>query len=148
MKRTARTRARAIGILAIASMAMLVFAVATLEGRATALAGSMTPAAVMSKCSIVITGAPWRIRTGATLSGDRYTLAAENVSCSSERRWVIAATHQHGKTFGQSFSGPLGFKCQSFSTAGSGDKLLYQGTCTHGPHNVPFFGWAPKVPGH
>jgi hypothetical protein len=60
---------------------------------------------------------------------------------------VAAFTHQSGGEFG-AFKGPPGFKCKSFSTAASGDKLLYSGVCMRSPHNDPFFEWAPKVPGH
>jgi hypothetical protein len=60
---------------------------------------------------------------------------------------VVAFTHQPGREFG-AFKGPNGFKCESFSTAASGDKLLYSGVCMKGPHNDPFFEWGPKVPGH
>ena len=148
MKRTTSTRTTAAATLALACTTALVFAVASVQARPTHSAGSKAATAAMSKCKIVISGAPWRIRTGGTLSGDKYTLAAENMSCSSERSWVAAATHRRGTTFGQTFNGPPGFKCESLSTPGSGDKLLYEGTCTRGPHNVPFFGWAPKVPGH
>jgi hypothetical protein len=148
MKRTTNTRIKATITLALACSTALVFAVTTVQARLTRSAGSKATTAAMSKCTIVISGAPWRIRAGGTLSGDKYTLAAENMSCSSVRSWVAAVTLRRGTMLGQTFNGPPGFKCKSFSTANSGDKLLYAGACMRSPHNVPFFGWGPKVPGH
>lgn len=148
MKRTTSTRIKATVTLALACATALVFAVTTVQAQPTRSASSKAATAAMSKCSIVISGAAWRIRAAGTLSGDKYTLAAENMSCSSMRTWVAAVTHRHGTMLGQTFNGPPGFMCKSFSTANSGDKLLYAGACMHGPRNVPFFGWGPKVPGH
>jgi hypothetical protein len=85
MKRTTSTRIKTTATLALACTTALVFAVASVQARPAHSAGSKAATAAMSKCNIVISGAPWRIRTGGTLSGDKYTLAAENMSCSSER---------------------------------------------------------------
>jgi hypothetical protein len=97
----------------------------------------------VSTCKIVITGAPWRIRAaGGSLAGDKYTTAGKGTSCSPARTWVARFTH-HQDT-GQ-IKGPPGFTCRSFSTASSGDKLLYSGACMHPPHNIAFFASAPKI---
>jgi hypothetical protein len=148
MKRTTSTGIKATVTLTLVCAAAFAFATTSAQARPTRSAGSKAATAAMSKCTIVINGAPWRIRAGGTLSGDKYTLAAENMSCSSVRAWVAAVTHRRGTMLGQTFSGPPGFKCKSFSTANSGDKLLYAGACMHGPHNIPFFGWGPKMPRH
>jgi hypothetical protein len=148
MRRTTSTRIKATATLALTCATALVFAVTTVQARPTRSAGSQAATAAKSKCTIAISGAPWRIRAAGTLSGDQYTLAAENMSCSSARTWVAAVTHRHGTALGQTFNGSPGFNCKSFSTPASGDKLLYSGACMRGPHNVPFFGWGPKVPGH
>ena len=147
MTRTIATRTKATATLALACTTALVFAVATVQAHPTRTAGSRSAAAALSDCTIVISGAPWRVLAGGVLSGDKYTLKARDVSCSSVRAQVAAFTHQAGHELG-AFKGAPGFKCKSFSTAASGDKLLYSGVCTHGPHNDPFFGWGPKVPGH
>jgi hypothetical protein len=122
----------------------------TLTSVLVALATTLVPVAgstaattqPVSKCKIVITGAQWHIRGSG--SGSKYTLAAKGMSCSSARAWVVKFTHQTGKGVGQALNGPPGFKCQSFSEAASGDKLVYAGVCMHTPHNIPFFEWAPK----
>ena len=146
MTRTIATRMKATATIALACTTALVFAAATVQARPTRTAGSRSVAAALSNCTIVISGAPWRIRVHG-LSGDKYTLKARDVSCSSVRAQVAAFTHQPGREFG-TFKGPSGLTCKSFSTAASGDKLLYSGVCMHPPHNDPFFEWGPKVPGH
>ena len=146
MKQSSLTQRKLPATLALASAATLVFAVANVQAHPARPAGSRLAAAARSDCTIVISGAPWHIRVHG-LSGNRYTLTARNVSCSSVRAQVAAFTHRPGLEFG-AFKGPPGFKCKSFSTATSGDKLLYSGVCMHGPHNDPFFEWGPKVPGH
>ena len=141
----------AAATLALACTTALVFAVASVQARPTHTAGSRAATAALSDCTIVITGAPWRIRAhvaGGSLAGDRYTLKARNVSCSSLRAWVAMVTKQRNPGFGAAIKGPPGFSCQSFTPPFSGAKLVAEGECTHGPHNNPFFGWAPKVPGH
>ena len=141
------TRTKATITLALACTTALAFAVAAVQAQPTRTAGSQAAAATLSDCKIVITGAPWHIRGRVTLSGDRYTLKARDVSCAAVRARVVAFTHQKGAELG-AFKGPAGFKCTSFSTAASGDTLLYSGACMHPPHNDPFFEWGPKVPGH
>jgi hypothetical protein len=148
MKRTIGTRIKATTTLALAFLTSLVFAVATVQARTAGIAGSLTATAALSDCTIVITGAPWRTRAhvaGGFLSGNRYTLKARDVSCSSVRSRVVAFTKQNGSA---RITGPAGYRCRSFSVAYSGDKLLYSGVCMRGPHNDPFFEWGPKVPGH
>jgi hypothetical protein len=148
MKRTITTHLRATATLALACATALVFAVATVQARPTHTAGAQAATAALSDCTIVISGAPWRIRARGILSGDKYTLKARDISCSSVRARVVAFTHKPGIQLGAAFKGPSGFLCKSFSTATSGDKLLYSGVCMRGPHNDPFFEWGPKVPGH
>jgi hypothetical protein len=148
MKRTTSTRIKAATTLALAFATTLVFAVATVQARPTSIAGSLTATAALSDCTTVITGAPWRTRAhvaGGFLLGNRYTLKARDVSCSSVRSRVAAFTKQNGNA---RITGPAGYRCRSFSVAYSGDKLLYSGACMRGPHNDPFFEWGPKVPGH
>ena len=146
MTRTIATRTKATITLALACTTALAFAVATVQAHPTRTAGSQAAAAALSNCKIVITGAPWRIRVHG-LSGNKYTLKARDISCSSVRAQVAAFTHRPGLEMG-AVKGPTGFTCKSFSTAASGDKLLYSGVCMHPPHNDPFFEWGPKVPGH
>jgi hypothetical protein len=94
-----------------------------------------------SHCKIVITAAPWHIH--GSRSGNRYTIAAKGMSCSSARGWVVKFTRRKSEGLGHVLRGPSGFHCQSFSEA-AGDKLVYSGVCMHPPHNIPFFEWAPK----
>jgi len=145
MKRTITTAVRAAATLVLACSTALVFAVATVQARPTHIAGSQAATtAAVSTCKIVITGTPWRIRAaGGSLAGNKYTIAGKGISCSAARTWVTKFTHQQDT--GQ-IKGPPGFNCRSFSTATSGDKLLYSGACMHPPHNIPFFEWAPKIP--
>ena len=95
-----------------------------------------------TNCKIVIAGAPWKV---ISRSGSSYTLAARNIPCATARPWVAKLTHQTSKGIGSIFKGPSGFACQSFASPTSGDKLVYSGTCSKGPHNTPFFGWGPRV---
>jgi hypothetical protein len=140
MKRTTPIQRKLAAALTLASALTLAFAVATVQAHPNRTAAATT------NCTIVITGAPWHVRVH-NLSGDKYTLKGRDISCSSVRAQVAALTHRPGLEFG-SFAGRSGFKCKSFSTAASGDKLLYSGVCMRGPHNDPFFEWGPKVPGH
>jgi hypothetical protein len=139
--RTISTRTKATAMLVLA----LVFAVTSVQARPTQTAGSRAAtAATASTCKIVVTAAAWRIRAaGGSLAGDKYTIAGKGTSCSSARAWVTRFTHQQDT--GQ-IKGPPGFTCRSFSTATSGDSLLYSGICMHPPHNIAFFEWAPKIP--
>ncbi len=101
-------------------------------------------AAALSSCTIVIIGVPGHIRAaGGSRTGTKYTIAARGMSCSSARPWVSRFTKQQDTA---QIKGPRGFDCRSFSTAASGDKLLYSGACMRPPHNIPFFEWAPKIP--
>ena len=95
----------------------------------------------VSNCKISISGAPWKI---GPRSGSTYVLAARGIPCASTRSWVVTFTHQTNRATGAVTKGPGGFSCRSLSTASSGDKLLYSGVCMKGPHNTPFFEWAPK----
>jgi hypothetical protein len=144
VERTITNAVRATATLALACATALVFAAATVQARPTHTVGSQAPTtAALSTCKIVITGTPWRIRaTSGSLAGNKYTIAAKGISCSAARTWVTTFTHQQDT--GQ-IKGPPGFTCRSFSTAVSGDKLLYSGVCMHPPHNIPFFEWAPKI---
>jgi hypothetical protein len=90
----------------------------------------------------LVSAAHWNIR--GTGSGSNYTVAAEGMSCSAARAWVVKFTHKTVTGLGQALKGPSSFKCQSFSTAASGDKLVYADVCRRPPHNIPFFEWAPK----
>jgi hypothetical protein len=144
MKRTINTQLKATATLALACSTALVFAVTNVQAQPTHNANSQAATAALSTCKIVITATSWRIRAaGGTLSGNKYTLAAQGISCSAARTWVTKFTHQQDTA---QIKGPSGFTCRSFSTAASGDKLLYSGVCMHAPHNIPFFEWAPKTP--
>jgi hypothetical protein len=145
MKRTLTSSVRVAATLALACSTALIFAATTVQARPIQTASSQAAtAATVSTCKIVITGAPWRIRAaGGSLAGDKYTIAGKGTSCSSARTWVTRFTHQQETS---PIKGPAGFTCRSFSTAISGDKLLYSGACMRPPHNIPFFEWAPKIP--
>lgn len=151
MKRTIPSRMRATATLALACATALVFAVAAVQARPAHTAASRAVVVAASDCKLVISGAPWRIRAGVpggSIAGDKYTIAARNVSCSSLRTWVTRFTNERNPGIGQSLKGPRGFSCKSLTTPASGAKLVVAGVCAHPPHNVPFFGWGPKVPGH
>jgi hypothetical protein len=148
MKRSASTPMKRTVTVALTFATALIFAVATVQARPARTTSSQAATSALSDCTIVITGAPWHTRAhvaGGFLSGNRYTLKARDVSCSSVRARVIAFTKQNAST---KITGPKGYTCHSFSVAYSGDKLLYSGACMRGPHNDPFFEWGPKVPGH
>jgi hypothetical protein len=144
MKRSSTTHVAATATLAFICATALIFAVATAQARPTHTHGSRAAnGAGETNCTLVISGAPWRIRAASgTLAGDKYTLTARNMSCNSLRSSVAKFTHQQGSA---PIKGPSTFKCVSFSTAASGNKLLYSGACMHPPHNDPFFEWGPKV---
>jgi hypothetical protein len=145
MKQTISTHIKAIAMVLLVCSTALVFAVTSVQAHATQTAGThAATAATVSTCKIVITAAPWRIRAaGGSLTGNRYTIAGKGISCSAARTLVTRFTHQQGTS---PIKGPAGFTCRSFSTATSGDKLLYSGICMHPPYNTPFFEWAPKIP--
>jgi hypothetical protein len=151
MKRMIPSRMKTTAALALACSAALVFAVAAVQARPAHTAGSQAATVAVSDCTIVVSGAPWRIRAGVpsgSLAGDKYTLKARRISCSSVRTWVTRFTNQRNPGIGQTLKGPRGFTCTSLTTPASGAKLVVAGVCAHPPHNVPFFGWGPKVPGH
>ncbi|MDX6514853.1 MAG: hypothetical protein QOH73_519 [Gaiellaceae bacterium] len=133
-----------IATLGLACSAALVLSVAPLQARLTHTAGSGAASSTLSQCKIVVAGAHWSIRAaGGNLAGNKYTIAARNMSCASAQPWVTRFTHQ--RDTGR-IKGPAGFTCRSFSTATSGDKLLYSGACMRPPRNLPFFEWGPKMP--
>ena len=140
------SRMKVTAALVLACSAALLVAVTTSQARPAHSAASRAPTApARSTCKIVIGGGPWRIRAhaaGGTVTGDRYTLVARNLSCSSVRALVTAFTHQRSSS---RIKGPQGFRCTSFATGVSGDKLLYSDACMRPPHNDPFFEWGPKV---
>ncbi len=144
MRRIINSQMKATAALALVCSTALVLAVTSVQARPTHNAAPRATTAALSTCKIVISATPWRIRAaGGNLAGNRYTLAAKGISCSAARTWVTKFTHQQDTA---QIKGPSGFTCRSFSTAASGDKLLYSGACMHAPHNIPFFEWAPKMP--
>ena len=93
MNRT--TRARAGAVLALACSATLAVAVTTAQARpAGTHAAHAVAAQAISRCSIVVSGTPWRIRAGGSISGDRYTISAHGMSCATARPWVLKFTKQ------------------------------------------------------
>jgi hypothetical protein len=120
------------------ALLLVVLALILVPGSGSQAAAAPAP----SKCQIMVTGAPWRIRGNG--SGTKYLVTAKGMPCSSARAWVVKFTHRRSRGLGSPLKGPAGFKCQSFSEAASGDKLVYAGVCRHTPHNIPFFGWAAK----
>ena len=122
------------------SLAMAIAVATTCIGVTSSFAS--VSARAETNCKIVSTGAPWKV---VSHSGSSYTLAARDIPCATARPWVAKITHQTSKGVGTTFKGPSGFSCRSFATSTSGDKLVYSGVCSKGPHNDPFFGWGPKV---
>jgi hypothetical protein len=122
-----------------------------LAGALTFVAATGSEAAAVgsasAKCHVVVTGAPWSIRSSAgRLSGNRYTLVADRPWCSAGRRWVVKFSHEKGKGLGATLAGPTGLTCHSLSTPASGDSLVYTGVCGHASGSKPpGFGWAPLI---
>jgi hypothetical protein len=145
MNRT--SRARAGTALALAFSSALVLAVTTaLAGQAGTVASGAGTMQTISRCSIVVSGAPWRIRAaGGSISGDTYTISAHGMSCATARPWVLKFTRQSNPGVGKILKGPSGFTCRSWTTPASGAKLVVSGVCAAPPHNNPFFGWGPKT---
>jgi hypothetical protein len=144
MNRTSRAKAGAA--LALACSATLVLAVTTAQARpAGTVASRAVTAQTISRCSIVVSGTPWRIRAVGSVSGDKYTISAHGMSCSTARPWVLTFTKQSNPGIGKTLKGPRGFTCHSWTTPASGAKLVISGVCAAQPHNNPFFGWGPKV---
>ena len=145
MKRT--IRARAGGALALLCSAALVLAVTAAQARPTNTVGHQAATAqAVSVCSIVISGTPWEIRAGGTISGNKYTITAHGMPCSGlARTSVLKFINLSSPGLGKTFQGPSAFTCHSFTSPASGDKLLISGVCAHQPSNNPFFGWGPKV---
>ena len=132
--------------LALMCSATLVLAVTTAQARpAGTVASRAVTAQTISKCSIVVSGTPWRIRAGGSISGNTYTISAHGMSCSTARPWVLKFTKQSNPGVGKVLVGPRGFTCRSWTTPASGAKLVVSGVCTVQPHNNPFFGWGPKA---
>ena len=106
-----------------------------MQARSTSHAG-------VTKCSPVV-GAHWSIRApGGKVSGTRYNVSTEGVSCAFALRFVPALTRKPNSATPP--KGPGRYRCLSFTVAASGDKLLYSGVCKIAP-GVPFFEWGPKV---
>ena len=129
----------------VSASVVVLLAAATLEAAPGSQAAMGRVAS--AKCHVVVTGAPWSIRTSVgRRSGNRYTLVADSPWCSAGRRWVVKFTHQKSTSIGQALKGPRGLKCHSLSTSASGDSLVYTGVCGHATgYKPPGFGWAPKI---
>lgn len=130
---------------AVGMSTALVLAAATLQASTSSRAATVHLAS--AKCHVVVTGAPWSIKSSVgRLSGNRYTLVADSPWCSAGRAWVVKFTHQKSKSIGQALAGPRGLKCHSLSTSASGDNLVYTGVCGHATgYKPPGFGWAPQI---
>jgi hypothetical protein len=130
---------------AVSTSVAVLLAAATFEAATGSQAATATAAS--AKCHVVVTGAPWSIRSSVgRLSGNRYTLVADSPWCSAGRPWVVKFTHQTSKRLGQAITGPQGLKCHSLSTPASGDSLVYTGVCGHATgYKPPGFGWAPQI---
>ncbi len=130
---------------AVGTSVALLVAAATLEVATGSQAATFHAAS--AKCHVVVTGAPWSIRSSVgRLSGNRYTLVADSPWCSAGRAWVVRFTHQKSKQLGHALTGPRGLKCHSLSTSASGDNLVYAGVCGHATgYKPPGFGWAPEI---
>jgi hypothetical protein len=133
-------RTAAVGTSVAVLLATATFEAATGSQAATVHAAS-------AKCHVVVTGAPWSIRSSVgRLSGNRYTIVADSPWCSAGRPWVVKFTRQKSKRLGQALTGPRGLKCHSLSTPASGDTLVYTGVCGHATgYKPPGFGWAPQI---
>ena len=100
---------------AIGMSVALPLAAATLEAATGSRAATVHAAS--AKCHVVVTAAPWSIRSRVgRLSGNRYTLVADSPWCSAGRAWVVKFTHQKSKRLGQALTGPRGLKCHSLAT--------------------------------
>ena len=144
ISRGAPTRLRRTEATVAAALAVLLAAV-TLEAATGSQAATVQTAS--AKCHVVVTGAPWSIRSSVgRLSGSRYTLVADSPWCSAGRTWVVKFTRQKSKGPGASLRGPRGLNCHSLSTSASGDSLVYTGVCGHATgYKPPGFGWAPLI---
>lgn len=142
--RRSSARIRRAGVVGT-SVTILLATLASVSAAGSQAAG--TSHAASAKCHLVITGAPWSIRTRVgRVTGSKYTLAADGVWCSAGRPWVMKFTHQKGKGLGTTLHGPRGLTCHSLSTPVSGDNLVYAGVCAHGTgYKPPGFGWAPQI---
>ncbi len=138
-----------------ATLAALVTFIAVLAASAMTLMPVPTSYAAnthsASKCKIVVRSAHWSIRErGGRVSGNKYTVGAQNFSCYQAYFYVDKFAHEKIKGAGQQglgqiLKGPRGFKCRSLSEQASGDKLVYSGYCLGpGTNNVASFVWAPK----
>jgi hypothetical protein len=136
---------RLLRTAAVGMSTALLLAAATLQAATGSQAA--TAHAASAKCHIVVTGAPWSIRSSVgRLSGNRYTLVADSPWCTAGRPWVVKFTHQTSKRLGATLTGPRGLKCHSLSTSASGDSLVYTGVCGHATgYKPPGFGWAPQI---
>ena len=133
-------RAAAVSTSVAALLAAATIGAATGSEAATVQAAS-------AKCHIVVTGAPWSIRSSVgRLSGNRYTLVADSAWCSAGRPWVVKFTYQTSERLGATLTSPRGLKCHSLSTPASGDSRVYTGVCGHATgYKPPGFGWAPQI---
>ena len=149
MKRTITTQLKAAATIALASATALVFAVTSVQARPAHSAGSRAASAALALCTTTVTGATWRDReAGKTMAaGNKYTVSAGGMSCSSAGAIVVALTHRHGMRYGQAFKGPRGFACKSLALPQLGT-LQVAGRCMHLPNNHPIFSWSPKLSGH
>jgi hypothetical protein len=149
MKLTMATQPKTAATLTLACATALVFAVATVQARPAHSVGSRGTSKSLALCTTTVTGASWREReAGKTMAaGNKYTVSAGGMSCSTAGAMAVALTHRHGIQYGQAFTGPRGFACKSLALPQLG-ALQVAGRCMHLPHNYPIFSWSPKLSGH
>ena len=129
-----------------ASFALLLVAVAVCLAAAAMAAGAGTHLTICGN----VTGAKWVFpHTGGKISGHKYAVTANGVSCAVARKYAVklSSAKLTGKTPGHSYSltgGPKGYTC--YANPDANGKLL-AGTCQIGPltavsHHV--FSWGGR----
>jgi hypothetical protein len=106
-----------------------------------ASAAQAEPTATPTKCG-VLNSLHWSTKTaGGTLSGTRYTVAAQGYSCSLALKLVPGLIKQKGTPFGRTLKGPAGYTCMA--DIGGNNPHAIAGVC-HRSGGKSFI-WGPKV---
>ena len=99
------------------------------------------PVASQTACG-VLTSLHWTSKTaGQTLSGTRYTVAAQGFSCALAVKLVPNLVKQKGTPFGRTLKGPAGYTC--IADIGGNNPHAIAGVCHRAGGKS--FAWGPKV---
>lgn len=112
-----------------------------------ALILATTPAQAQSsrtatvRCGVLVS-LHWSLKTHTgTMSGNRYDVAQEGLSCAQALKLAPSLIKQKGGEPGRTLRAPAGFHCMS--TVGGNNPNAISGVCYRSGHHS--FSWGPKL---